>query len=86
MSHKSQTSLAKNAPNFEIAVAELETIVSEMEAGNLSLEASLSAYQRGTLLLQHCQKSLSDIEQQVRILNDGNQAGNQLSVFTADND
>lgn len=71
MSNKSQTS----SPNFETAVAELETIVSQMESGNLPLEQSLSAYKRGAELLQHCQKSLAEVEQQVRILNDANKLG-----------
>ena len=74
MSNKSQTS----SPNFETAVAELESIVSQMEAGNLPLEQSLSAYKRGAELLQICQKSLANVEQQVRILNDAN----QLSTFS----
>ena len=68
MTSKSQ----QTPPNFETAVAELETIVSQMESGNLPLEQSLSAYKRGAELLQICQKSLADVEQQVRILNDAN--------------
>lgn len=73
--------MSKTEPNYETAVAELESIVSLMEAGNLPLEASLSAYKRGAELLQHCQKSLAEVEQQVRILSESN----QLSVFNADN-
>ncbi len=69
-------------PNFEAAVAELENIVSQMEAGNLPLEQSLSAYKRGAALLQTCQKSLANVEQQVRILNDAN----QLSAFNQANE
>ncbi len=69
MTSKSQ----QTPPDFEAAVAELETIVSQMESGNFLLEQSLSAYKRGAKLLQICQKSLVDVEQQVRILNDANQ-------------
>ncbi len=69
MTSKSQ----QTPPDFEAAVAELETIVSQMESGNFPLEQSLSAYKRGAKLLQICQKSLVDVEQQVRILNDANQ-------------
>lgn len=75
MSNKSQT----NTSHFETAIAELETIVAQMEAGSLPLEQSLEAYKRGAALLQTCQQSLANVEQQVRILNDAN----QLSVFTA---
>ena len=39
----------------------------------MSLETSLAAYKRGNLLLQFCQKSLADVEQQVKILNEKNQ-------------
>jgi exodeoxyribonuclease VII small subunit len=59
--------------NFEQAFAELENIVAQMESGQMSLEASLAAYKRGNALLQFCQKSLADVEQQVQLLNDKNQ-------------
>ncbi len=58
---------------FESALKELESLVGQMESGELPLEQSLSAYKRGTELLQFCQKSLADVEQQVRILNEANQ-------------
>lgn len=74
---QSVTSLANSATedglSFERAIAELETIVSQMESAELPLEQSLSTYKRGTALLQYCQKALSDIEQQVRILNESSQ-------------
>lgn len=54
--------------NFEEALAELENLVSGMEAGQLSLEQSLAAYKRGAELLQYCHKALADAQQQVRIL------------------
>jgi len=57
---------------FEQALKELETIVAKMESGQLPLEESLKAYQRGNALLQQCQKALADIEQQVRLLNEDN--------------
>ena len=44
-------------PNFEAALAELETIVQNMEGGALSLEQSLAAYQRGIELLKKYCKS-----------------------------
>ena len=60
------------APEFENAMLELEAIVSQMESGNLPLEQSINAYKRGAALLQSCQKSLGDAEQQVRILTEAN--------------
>ncbi|HSI95053.1 MAG: exodeoxyribonuclease VII small subunit [Methylophilaceae bacterium] len=66
--------MSKNTPpkSFESALAELETLVSQMESGQLPLEQSLAAYKRGAELLQYCQKSLADVEQQVRLLNEAN--------------
>lgn len=54
--------------NFEAALSELQNIVEKMEHGNLSLEASLSAFEQGIRLTQQCQKSLADAEQKVQIL------------------
>lgn len=56
---------------FETALAELETLVTTMEAGQLPLEESLNAYRRGMELLQHCQHQLRDAEEKVRILDNG---------------
>jgi len=60
-------------PNFEAALSELESLVQQMESDQMPLEQSLAAYKRGSDLLRFCQKTLADIEQQVRILDDKNQ-------------
>lgn len=57
--------------SFEAALAELEQVVADMEAGRLSLEESLAAYQRGAELLQLCRGRLDDAQQQVRVLEGG---------------
>jgi exodeoxyribonuclease VII small subunit len=57
--------------SFEDALAELEQVVADMEAGKLSLEESLAAYKRGAELLQHCRSRLDDAQQQVRVLEHG---------------
>jgi exodeoxyribonuclease VII small subunit len=73
-SSKSAVEVDSQLPqNFEQAYAELESIVAQMESGQMQLEASLSAYTRGNFLLQFCQKSLAEVEQQVQILNEKNQ-------------
>ena len=56
---------------FETALAELETIVATMEAGQLPLADALAAYKRGAELLQYCQGALKDAQQQVQILEKG---------------
>ncbi len=84
---KTATKLSTENPiekpeNFEHAFAELESIVAQMESGQMPLEASLAAYTRGNFLLQFCQQSLSEVEQQVQILNERN----QLVQFKSEND
>jgi exodeoxyribonuclease VII small subunit len=70
--------MTKSAPpkNFETALTELTEIVRRMEEGQLPLEQSLAAYRRGAELLQFCQQSLQNAEQQVRILNEQNNLQN----------
>ena len=58
-------------PTFEAALAELETLVASMESGDLSLEQSLTSYQRGAELLKFCQAKLVDAQERVRILEAG---------------
>ena len=66
MAGKSQKPLG-----YESAMAELEEIVADMEAGRLSLEDSLAAYKRGAELLVFCRSRLEDAQQQVRVLEEG---------------
>jgi exodeoxyribonuclease VII small subunit len=74
--------LDESTLNYEQAFSELEQIVGQMESGQMSLEASLAAYKRGNLLLEFCQKSLAEVEQQVKILNEQQ----QLATFNTDTD
>ncbi len=64
-------SKSQNPQSFEAALAEIESIVAAMEAGQLPLEQSLSAYKRGAELLQYCQTRLQEAQQQVKILEAG---------------
>jgi exodeoxyribonuclease VII small subunit len=57
--------------SFEAAMAELSELVSQMEAGELPLEASVSAYQRGSELIKYCAGQLDKVEQQVKVLDAG---------------
>lgn len=70
---KSTSKSASNTVSFEQAYTELEAIVSQMESGQMPLETSLEAYKRGNFLLELCQKSLAEVEQQVKILNERQQ-------------
>src|SRR5882724_3201034 len=62
---------SQNPQSFEAALAEIENIVAAMEAGQLPLEQSLTAYKRGAELLQYCQARLQEAQQQVKILEAG---------------
>jgi exodeoxyribonuclease VII small subunit len=55
-------------PNFEQSLQELEALVEKMEQGDLSLEASLSHFERGVQLSRTCQQALKEAEQKVEIL------------------
>ncbi len=57
--------------NFEAAMAELDLLVEKMESGQLPLEESLSAYQRGAELIKYCENVLSDAQQRIQVLDGG---------------
>ena len=57
-------------PTYEQALAELEGLVDALERGEMSLEESLTAFERGIGLTRLCQQSLDAAEQRVRILTD----------------
>ncbi len=58
-------STKKKTPNFEELIGELETLVTTLEAGDLSLEESLSAFEKGITLTKTCQQQLSEAKQKV---------------------
>ena len=53
---------------FENALAELEALVARMESGELSLEDSLAAFEKGIALPRQCQQALTSAEQRVQLL------------------
>jgi exodeoxyribonuclease VII small subunit len=63
---------------YEDALGELERLVAAMEGGALPLDQLLGSYQRGAELLGFCRSRLDAIEQQVKVLEDG-----QLKPWTA---
>jgi exodeoxyribonuclease VII small subunit len=69
---------AQQPASFEQAMAELEQLVARMEAGELPLEASVAAYQRGSELVKYCTAQLDKVDGQVKILE-----GELLKPFAA---
>ena len=63
--------------SYEEALAELERLVGELESGQLPLDRLLQSYQRGALLLNYCRGRLEAVEQQVKLVEDG-----QLKTWT----
>lgn len=57
--------------SYEEALAELERLTQAMEGGLLPLDQLLSSYQRGARLLEFCRERLQAVEQQVRLLEEG---------------
>ena len=56
--------------DFEGALEQLEELVASMEDGELSLEDSLKAFEKGIKLTRECQTALKNAEQRVQVLLD----------------
>ena len=56
--------------DFETSMQSLEELVGKMEAGEMTLEESLAAYERGVGLYRRCQSALEQAELRVRLLSD----------------
>ncbi len=61
----------KAALDFEQSLAELQQLVERLESGELSLEDSLICFEQGIGLTRDCQAALSQAEQKVQILLEG---------------
>jgi exodeoxyribonuclease VII small subunit len=57
--------------SYEQALAELEALVQAMEGGQMPLDQLLDSYKRGADLLQTCRARLQVVEDQVKVLDDG---------------
>ena len=73
------TASASAPASFEEAMAELATLVAQMEAGQLPLDASVAAYARGSELVKFCAAQLEKVESQVKVLE-----GDMLKPFAAE--
>ena len=66
---------------FEDALAELETIVQKLERGQLDLESSIQAYERGTALRAHCAEKLRQVQLRVEKLTLDREGNPKLQPF-----
>ncbi len=65
---------------FEKALAQLEEIVTKLESGKVDLEQSISIYERGRILKDHCEKLLKDAEariEKITLKPDGTPSGTE---------
>ena len=75
--------MAKKNINFEKTLDQLEELVEDMEHGDLSLEESLKAFEKGIKLTRDCQTALNQAEQKVQMLVEEN---NELTTVDFDED
>lgn len=67
---------AKSAPSaepasYEAALEELEQLVARIESGQLPLDQMLAGYQRGATLLAFCRQRLDAVQDQIKVLDEG---------------
>lgn len=55
-------------PAFEEALKRLEALVTEMEAGNLSLDQMIAHFEEGSNLVDFCGKRLNEVERRIEKL------------------
>jgi exodeoxyribonuclease VII small subunit len=58
----------EDSPSFEQAMERLETIVHELESGELTLDESLARYEEGTRLSQRLSRALDEAEKRIERL------------------
>ncbi len=78
-STRKQTLVDAQPASYEDATAELEQLVQQLESGQMSLDETLKAYQRGASLLRYCREKLQGVEQQIQMLE-----GTELKPYAND--
>ena len=74
------------AVKFEQAMARLETIVNELEKGDLPLDDSLRIFEEGIRLSKTCLKMLEEAERKVEILVQEKDGRRRLQAFSVTDD
>lgn len=68
---------AKKEAKFEDKIKELETIINELESGEIDLESSIEKYTKAMALVKECDEQLKTIEEKVnQIVNENNELEN----------
>ncbi len=83
MAKKKKVKIRKKNPeeleSFEQSLRDLETVVSELEGGNLTLSDSLSKYEEGIRNLKICHQILESAETKIRMLTGVDKDGNPIT-------
>jgi len=70
-----------SAKKFEVALEDLEQVVEQLESGELSLEDSLAAFEKGVGLVKYCNQKLNEVEKKVELLVKDKEGKLQLKTF-----
>lgn len=74
----------KKTLNLEKSLSGLETLVEELEGGELPLDKALQKFEEGVKLTRECQAALKDAEQKVEILLHNSDGEETLQDFAAE--
>lgn len=77
---------AEKKINLENSLANLESIVEELESGDLPLEKAMKKFEEGIKLTRGCQAALREAEQKVDILLKSSRGEEALEQFTTDDE
>jgi exodeoxyribonuclease VII small subunit len=67
-------------PTFEAGLAELQTLVRELEEGSLGLDESIARFERGISILRRCYQALERAEQKIELLTGFDRDGNPVTA------
>ncbi len=79
--------MSKEKPvNLEKALADLETLVEDLETGDLPLDKAMKKFEEGVKLTRSCQAALKDAEQKVQVLLESAGGDEDLAEFEGADD
>jgi len=80
------TGKTDDGKQFETALEDLEQVVEQLESGELSLEDSLAAFERGVGLVRYCNAKLNEVEKKIELLVKDKDGKLQLKNFIESSD
>jgi exodeoxyribonuclease VII small subunit len=75
------TGKTDSGKKFETALEDLEQVVEQLESGELSLEDSLAAFEKGVGLVKYCNQKLNEVERKIELLVKDKDGRLQLKSF-----